>query len=685
MPAVLSELLGSELERTRYVEGQFRRALDASRAKRDRLYQNLALYFGDQLPADAVDKAVKEARELVVYNLAKRKVQGLVGSMLQNNFQINYTTIDNKFNRLVASVQDMLLADQNSGNWDWQLCQGLTLGMISECVFEITTSTRESPLGNIIIECTQAGAVITDPNWRTNMSADMIECFKQAYLPPSRILELFPEAEDSIKAALFERIRLGREYQDQLSSGNRELWNATHGLDAANKNQDYRYNENPQTELSGDYQVLQYFYLEPTKSVKVVDFQTGLEFPDGPPEYQREWMTAMGISPDFVKEVSYSRKVLKVMTIIPGLQRWMDRPVEDKAHELQIGRMPFFPWSPDRINGDTRGIIDVVKDLQTTLNKRENLINNIIENSANGAAAVDPAIVDNDPVMKQIIEQNWSNPKFKFWTSNGVLQAGKNFFAQIPKSQPPNEVFAQINHLWEALDRVIPVNAAADGRTESSQESGVLFSMKQQAVIVAQTTLIRGFMSVLTEIGDAYFRAAKSYYSNVERTFQKPDGSTFKINEIIPLPTGDIGIKNDISTLQNLRTLVKMGPDSPSSRFSRRLVYLDLMKMIPANSPLGVQTQLSMLETLDLPEEEAEKLRVAGEKNLELAVAQADAGIAQAQQVINPPPPPAPAPAPGAPTEAAPPEGAPAPAPEAPANPIDAMMAALGPLMAKGA
>jgi hypothetical protein len=439
------------------------------------------------------------------------------------------------------------------------------------------------------------------------------------------------------------------------------------------------YNEFYQTTIGSNFMILQYDYLEPTKAMREVDISTGIELPQTEDaQYKARWCEINKVNIDYVREITYKKNVLRVVTTIPAL---MSKPVQDKRHEIQIERLVYFPWAPERINGDTRSVVDTIKSLQDSCNRRENMLNNILESSANGGAAVDPAIVDNDPEMKKLIQENWSNPRFKFWTTAGALVSGKNYFAQIPKTVPPNEIFAQINHLWEEIDRVIPVNAAADGRTQSNSESGILFSMKQNAIETAQTTLVRGIMASLTEMGEAYFRAAKSYYSNVERTFLKPDGSTFKINEIIPLPSGDVGMKNDVSGLQNLKTLVKMGPDSPNTRFTRRLTALDVLKLIPPNyATLQVEVISELMDTLDLDEDYKQRIMGAITRAREVATAMEDqvkavsaTAQAQAGQAMNPPQPQQPAGTPPGGT----PEGQPNPSP----SPLEQ---ALAPLARKG-
>jgi hypothetical protein len=593
----------SEEEKKIFIQQQFDRALSNVEARRIRLFDNLSYYMGQQIRDDARRKAADEGRKLWTYNIGKRKIDGLAGSLLQENFNITYMPLDGKNTTLVMALEDMLEADKNLNNWDAHFASFVLFGLIEEAVMELTTTTKNSPLGNLCFECTQPGCVVVDPNWRTGNSADMEEVYKYGYYSPTQIISMFPDMEDQILEQLELKRKQGRDYSD------------------ANRNQNFAYDY--QDQLSGDYQVIQYANLDPEHHTREIDVATGLELPDTTDtSYKRDWCQINGVNPEYVRQIKSERKTCFVSTIIPGL---LPTCVESRRHELQIGRLPFFPWSAARINGQTRGEMNDIKGIQDELNKRENMLTNIIENSANGSALLDEALVDGDDTLKQLIQDNWTNPQFKAWVKAGTLSSGKNFIAQLPRTSPPTDAFNQINHLWDGIDRVLPVNAASDGRSEGKQESGILYQQKTQAIIVAQTILKTGLSSVSTEMGEAYFLAAKTYYSDVTRVFVKPDGSKFSINEIIELPTGELGIRNDVSSLQNIKTLVKMGQDSPSSRFTRRLVAIDMLKEIPQNMPKFRAVWFKELSrTLDLSDEFKDEVMNALNEESQVADANLD-------------------------------------------------------------
>jgi hypothetical protein len=673
MDIIVSEdrLRGEGPDRVKFVNTEFQRAYAAQERRRARMFEDLDMYWGDQIPSLARFNASQQGRELVVYNIAQRKVVGLVGSLLQNNFNITYLSRKGDQNTLIFTVQDMLEADKNHSNWDYNFMKFLTYGCIGgDAVMEmIERQNVDNPLGSLAFEVCTPGSVILDPNWTSDQSRDIQCTFKFHYLTPKQIMNTYGDKAEKIKDALKRELRNGSAYQERFYDDNRD--------NASSK--------------GSTKQVIEYEYLEDDTHDIELDLSTGVTLPvTDDAAYKQQWMAVNNIDPNNVRVITYPKKTLKLVTICPELMQ--DEPLAEGLHKFQIERVTKFPWAPERICGEPRGIIALLRDMQITMNKRQNNINSIIESGANGSAFVSDGLVDGDEKAKAVIQANWTNPQFKMFVPEGKIESGKNFILPVPRNPVPNELFTQISRLYDDMDRILPVNAASDGLAQSSSESGVLFSLKSQAIIIAQTTLVRGIQNVLAEIGAAYAIAAKYKYAGVERTFTKPDGTVVKINEIVPLPNGDIGIKNDISSLQAVDTLVKMGSDSPNSRFERRAMAMGVLeKLNPQLYPdIYVNVLGEMLNTIDWDDSTGQGIKDAVDRSVKLAKAQADAQL-------NPPAPPAPGPASGAsapaPTNPLMPDlsaltaGA-APAPEAPpasqGSPLSqAAMSALAPLMGK--
>jgi hypothetical protein len=631
MDTVIKEdrLRGYGPDKIRFVESEYQKAYAASQRRRDSLFADLEMYWGDQIPTIMQTHASREGRELVVFNIAQRKVIGLVGSLLQNHFNQTFLSLDGKQTSLIYTLQDMLEVDKNHSNWDYTFMQFLTHMAIYEgCMEMVEVQNIESPLGNLGFAVRTPGSYIIDPNWTSNNGKDIQCVFTTHYMSPKQIIETYGDKEDSIKEALRRDLRSGLSYEERRYT-------------------DYQDNA---SNRGGTYQVIEYQYLDSQKSTLEVETKSGMVLPATDNVlYKQQWLQANGLDAEAVREIDYVKKVLRVVTACPSLN--MKEPLEDRLHKFQIERVTVFPCACERIAGEPKGIISLIRDMQITLNKRNNAMNDIIESGANGSAFVSEGIFDGDEKAKNTFLQNYTKPRFKQIVAAGKIESGQNFIQPFPRNNVPPEIFRQIDNLYNDIDRILPVNAASDGRAESSSEPGILFSMKSQAIAVAQTTILRAVQNTLTDMGNAYAAAAKAKYAGIERSFTKPDGTTVRINEVIPLPSGDIAIMNDISSLQPVRTLVKMGTDSPNSRFERRGVALDLLSKLNPNDPdlAEVRTNLTgeLVKTIDWSDTTSSAMNEAVQRAIETAKLRAEAQLSQLK--APPAPPPMPGPPPGMP------------------------------------
>ena len=319
--------------------------------------------------------------------------------------------------------------------------------------------------------------------------------------------------------------------------------------------------------------------------------------------------------------------------------------LEDAPNKVQCGRLPFFPFYADRINGQNFGIVDVIKDAQQTINKREQQINNILASAANGGGGMDAGIVNNDENQMEEIAKNWNNPSYRFWTAPGASKNFPNAFIQFPRGMVPPELFRHLESMWDTLDRIIPQNAAADARTEGRQESGYLYAQKQAAIEVAQTVLLRNLEQLINDIGEAYYYQAQYLYTGVPREFAAKDGSITIVNEPVTLHDGTVGMLNDISALPRVKVTVTQSPKNVSERTSNRLLYDTVMKNLPAEyRSLRVAIQGQLLDTFDFPDEAKAKIEeglrraeTLAQKAEELDIKAFDAQLSQLSIPAAPP------------------------------------------------
>ena len=257
--------------------------------------------------------------------------------------------------------------------------------------------------------------------------------------------------------------------------------------------------------------------------------------------------------------------------------------LEKKRTEVQIGRLPFFPWSASRINGVPRGIVDLIKDVQRTINYRENLVTYILQTEAHGATLLDPQLFGVDREKMNDYIQNKNNPSKTFETAAGALARG---LAPVPvqKAQFPSDVVNQLTRMWDIADRISKAPAVSDARTEGSGESGYLFAQKTRLAEQQQYILFFGLKRHINEKAEAYLVQAKQQYSigTIPREFTFNNGKeSVMLNEEFSMENGQTGIKNDISQLPRHKVLVTESPSGLTNRLTARALSQELLKVLP--------------------------------------------------------------------------------------------------------
>jgi hypothetical protein len=268
--------------------------------------------------------------------------------------------------------------------------------------------------------------------------------------------------------------------------------------------------------------------------------------------------------------------------------------------------------------------MDIMAPIQNAINKAINNIQLIIDSSAHGGGAVDPAIVGNNEKKMKEIQEHWADPLYKFFTEPGALAKGTEFFKAFPQNKLDPQIFQQLNTLlFELNNDMLPLNPASEGKSQHAQEPGIVFNMKMQAIELAQLVLMTNVEQFLKEIGEAYIDAAKIFYSKVKRTFNKTNGEEIVINDIKMMDNGDIAIDNDVANLQKCRVVVSLSPKSPNSRFTQRMTQMDVLNLLYKNPGVNAELiaihQAKLLDTIDYDDEEEKLVSEAASRTIELA------------------------------------------------------------------
>jgi hypothetical protein len=556
----LNNVIGTDQQKVNWVNSRFINTLQALQLRRTRMFSDLEVYAGYQLTKEQINQIDKQGRLAIVMNLATRKVQGLAAAIVKNIWDVKYSPIDGKRNSLMFALEDMHEIDKDYSNWKQNFLQHCIYGLINDSCMEMKLSNAIDPLGRIGWEVCLPGTIAYDPNWRTGISKDLEFCFKYSQYTAEQIMQLYPDKTDKIKIAMFSDLQNGGNFDIPFIDAYR----------------DYNYSKT----LNGLYNVIEYNYIVQEEVIKEIAISSGMELPiTDDIQFKKAWIEANNIPYEDVKSITMTEKKAKIITICPDLVP--DFPLYDGYDIMQIQRLRFFPMSAERIVGEPRGIIDILNPMQAALNKAINNIQSIIDSSAHGGGAVDPAIVGNNERKMKEIQEHWADPFYKFWTEAGALKNGGIFFSAFPQNKVDPAMFQHLSTLLSELNNdMLPINPASEGKSEHAQEPGIVFNMKMQAIELAQLVLMTNVENFLMEIGEAYLDAAKIFYSKVKRVFYKTSGEQIVVNDIKIMENGDVAIENDVANLQKCRTTVDLSPRSPNSRFTQRMTQMDVLNLL---------------------------------------------------------------------------------------------------------
>lgn len=578
-------------EKVNYILGEYNAALDFNYEALERTSESFNLYSGineSQYPDEIKAKMAEENRNPFQANFIRSKVNGLAGSIIKNFFDISYEPINGEHTDLTRYVKNLMLSDKEKLDWNSVYKDTVIDGLIHLGIEEMYISFRYSPLGNIGFRRILPGHVLLDPNWLSNNAWDLRRIWKSAFLTPREIKEIYKTKAEEVDNYI--KTKLG--IPSKFDNGDDTKGYPHYGMN----------------EIYGDkFRVIEFHHLEKEKRKVEVVVSDGTVVPEGPNEFKREWAIANGIDlSDGVMSREEDFDCYYVTTICPTLSRYL--VLEDKKALIQIGRLPFFPWSCARINGINSGIPDLLKSIQRTYNYRESMMDYMISSSANGAAMIDPDVVDGDENRMRLIAENWNKPNFKMFTRSGALASGREFIKEFPKTQVDYGVVNEINRMIDMADMVSQQPAAMDARSEGSEESGILYARKQLQAEVTQTILLKGLEQHHNEKGEAYFLLAQKLYSGVYREFYFSEtGEKIEINKPIITPSGE-HIENDISTLPRMKVIVSQSPEGITNRAVDRAVNTEILRMIPPELAMSRSLAVkNIMNTLDISRNEKQR------------------------------------------------------------------------------
>jgi len=592
------------------IEEEFDNAFDEFQKDRYSERRDWEMYSGfdyGQWPEEARRELLRSNRHIAQYNYIRGKIDTLAGTIVKNGLEVDFLPVDEDAVEATKALKGLFYSDRELLDWDAEYLETIKDGLIHRGVEQMYISEKYSPLGNIGYKRTQPGHVILDPNWDTHTSKDLMGLWKVGYLTPKEIKEIYNKKSEAVDDAVYRKAHTIASYEKDETTDSMTQFNLDN--------------------IYGDrYRVIEYHHIRTKRVKKKIyvgkngtedisdlseeDFQTFIneQMQDNPGEV---------IEKDKVEREYW---VTTTCAVLLGYSEFL----EDAKSEIQIGRLPFFPWSAARINGKDSGIVALLKDAQQAINKRESLSDHIIASSAHGAMFVDSALFSGDISKTQEAIKDLDKPNARIVTAPGVLATGRNYFYQVPKAQYQGELYQEIQRMQGHLDTISKATPTLEGRSESSHDTGVLFARRQMQSEIALTTIAAGIEQHWNEKGEAYMALAQTLYAGPYRKFKTDYGVEGDDKETIELNNGQYSLEN----LPRTKVIVSQSPRGVTLREVERSLNAELLQRIPPNQYVyQAAVMQNIMKTLDMTGEEKKRLDAANAIESKLAVTRAKAEI----------------------------------------------------------
>lgn len=631
---------------------QYESAKDATEREREREFENLRMYCGidnSQWPGTVQNYMFNDNRgtnfganvaraygqysqyasgfvHFGQYNLLKFKLAGIAGSLIRNPFDASYVADESEQAELTMALQEAYMSDKELMDWNASFLQAYTLSMIYQSVIRIYASNEHpaSPLGNIAIECYPPGTNIVSPDWRSGRTNDLRDVWTLSWLDASAIKEKYNAKRDLIQNELNLQKMFGSEYEMSDINWNRDI-PVRHGSKLL---------------------VVEHSYLKREKVTREIDTYSGTVFWEWLSDEQKMALAQENnVEPDNLQKLDIMDDVAYTYTFAPGLST--NFALHDKKDEFQCGRLRKIPLSSEYQNGKALPLLEQVRDAQLTLNKRMETINNAAESAISRGSYVDEAVfgMDNGKIEDYI--KNRRDPKYVARLKAGSSRSFPNGIGELPAGQVPPDLFNIANMIVDLFDRLLPQPAASEGRTERSGESGILFAQKVEVAKTMQMTLLEQIRLFQNAIGEVYFFMAKQLYGKGRRVFTDAKGKRkIIVNDVQINQYGEEEIVNDFSGLSRHKVVISEAPSGVNNRLVQREMSASLMQSFQGLPSVAIQMGKNLIKSLDydsIQKQEAmdainleeERIRV----QTELAIANAQMALQQAQQMNVPPEP----------------------------------------------
>lgn len=534
-----------------------------------------------QWPASALELLTQEGRPPTQFNFIQGKVLTLAGSFLQNPLETKYEADVGAPEWAADTMNKLLTYNRDTTEWSFAKSQFLLAMLTYRGVLELYKDYSRSPLGDLGLRYVNPFNISFDHRWKTNNVDDCKRVYVTQFMDAEEIARKFRKKSSEIREAHERLKRLVDDPNDNTEEIDKIADRSPEYYDA----------------IGSQYLVIQCMELKYEVKDRLFDIRSQEFLPYMDQEVMKTLM-ALGDNSKFLRILPDESKILNVTTICPGLSK--DLTLEDGPHPLQIGGYPYIVASALNLHGEAQGVVDVMRDPQLTVNKRESTITHYQSTGANGIELVEEdAFSSKEEFERYKLYKN--KPGETFETASGSNKEDK--IKARDRGTAPTDLVESVSRAINHMDRMWapPAVQALEGK---SGESGRLFEEKKEQALVALEFMNKTLTYVDKQIGEKAFTANRIIYSGSARKITV-GGEELHLN----WPGIDGGKVNDVSTIPRMAVRVTQSQAGVSIKRERLNLYSQYGQVVTTPIMKAV-LELMMIDVVpNLPEEDKQEIK----------------------------------------------------------------------------
>lgn len=525
----------------------------------------------------AVRMLIQEGRPPHTFNFIETKVDTIVGSILTDEYQLNFETELGEKNNTAIMLNELFMEDKDLCNFEFEFLQFVRAGFVYRGYMQFFVDRSKDPRGRLAWRYLPPDRVQTDCDWKSNNIDDCKWIFVSAWLSPEQIMQKYKTRRPEIKTAL-------------------DQWNMGKSEDAQQGEMEKVFDRSDEfyDQMNGLYLVIEKYELKQTTKVRLWDPLRGEFLPDQDEADADLVMKMAMLQGQHLEALPKTTNECFCHAFCPGIS--LNFSLAKGKTELQTGGYPMISYASNMINGHPNTLVDQLRDSQEAYNKRVSTATHILMTSANNALLIESDAVEDASELERIGKQR-GRPGAYFIVEPGAISGNK--VKHLEKNQPPSDFAQAADQILAVANQLTPAVPAVQAQGDAGGESGVHFQSKLAQAQVAMQIPQKFLKAVWHQLGEQYFAAVKQHYTYPMLFQSSREGVPFYLN----VPGGIM-----IEEINRLKVTINQSPNSETYRRQLMQQYVALAQYLPDPATKMALAGLVLKSLPGVPDEDLDKL-----------------------------------------------------------------------------